>query len=236
MIKINSIRISSLAVLGFVLVLSNGCKKSEDTSSDEVDKDGNVYKTVTINSQVWMAENLKTTKYQNNELIGTTTVPTSDISGESSPKYQWPSGGNESNVGTYGRLYTWYAVIDNRNICPVGWHVPNNVEFSTLMSNLGGDDIAGKKLKELGTTHWASPNTEATNESGFTALPGGYRGYEGSYNFAGYTGYFWSSTEYDANNAWYRGLYYNGAYDHNLSNNKKVGFAVRCIKGLLTGK
>jgi uncharacterized protein (TIGR02145 family) len=183
-----------------------------------------------------MAENLKTTKYQNGDLIGTTTLPNSDISGESSPKYQWPSGGNESNVGTYGRYYTWYAVIDSRNICPAGWHVPNNVEFSTLMSNLGGDDIAGKKLKETGTTHWFSPNTDATNESGFTALPGGYRGYEGSYNFIGYTGYFWSTAEFDTNNAWYRGVYYNGAYDHNLSNSKKVGFAVRCIKGLLTGK
>jgi uncharacterized protein (TIGR02145 family) len=104
------------------------------------------------------------------------------------------------------------------------------------MSNLGGDDIAGGKLKETGTTHWASPNTEATNESGFTALPGGYRGYEGSYYFVGYTGYWWTATEADANNAWYRGLYYNGIYDHNLSNAKKAGFAVRCLQGNPTGK
>jgi hypothetical protein len=99
--KISRNRISTLAVLGFVLVFSNNCKKSEDTTSDVVDKDGNVYKTITINSQVWMAENLKTTKYQNGDLIGTTTLPNSDISGESSPKYQWPSGGNESNVGYF---------------------------------------------------------------------------------------------------------------------------------------
>ena len=104
------------------------------------------------------------------------------------------------------------------------------------MSNLGGDDAAGKKLKEIGTITWASPNTDATTDSGFNALPGGYRGYEGTYNFIGYTAYFWSATENDANNAWYRGLYYNGAYDHNLSNSKKAGFAIRCIKGVLAGK
>jgi uncharacterized protein (TIGR02145 family) len=234
--KTDRILISALAILGFLLIQPYSCKKADDTITSVIDKDGNVYKTVTIGSQVWMAENLKTTKYLNGDLIGTTPLPTSDISGESTPKYQWPSGGNENGVSTYGRLYTWYAVTDSRNICPTGWHVPSNIEFSTLMSGLGGDDLAGKKLKETGTTHWANPNTDATNESGFTALPGGYHGYEGSYNYIGYTGYFWSSTESDVNNAWYRGLYYNGAYDHNLSNSKKAGFAVRCIKGLLTGK
>lgn len=230
------IRIAKLTVLGFVLILTNSCKKTKDPIPVVTDKDGNVYKTVTIGSQVWLAENLKTTKYQNGDLIGTTASPAANISSESTPKYQWPSGGNEINVGTYGRLYTWYAVSDSRNICPTGWHVPDNTEFSALMSNLGGDDIAGKKLKETGTTHWAGPNTDATNESGFTALPGGYRGYEGLDNFVGYTGYFWSLNEADVNNAWYRGLYYNGAYDHNLSNSKKAGFAVRCIKGLLSNK
>jgi uncharacterized protein (TIGR02145 family) len=235
--KKSRIWVAVLTVIGVVLVIHSSCKKADDNTSNNVsDKDGNVYKTVTIGNQVWLAENLKTTKYQNGDLIGTTTTSTSDISGENTPKYQWPSGGNESSVGIYGRLYTWYAVADSRNICPTGWHVPNNIEFSTLMSNLGGDDIAGGKLKETGTTHWASPNTEATNESGFTALPGGYRGYEGSYYFVGYTGYWWTATEADANNAWYRGLYYNGIYDHNLSNAKKAGFAVRCLQGNPTGK
>ena len=228
--KTNRIWISLLTVLGLLLILQNSCKKTDDKTTGVTDKDGNVYKTVTIGTQVWMAENLKTTKYLNGELIGTTTLTSSDISAESTPKYQWPSGGNESSVGTYGRLYTWYAVTDSRNVCPAGWHVPTNAEFTTLMTYLGGDAIAGLKLKETGTTHWNSPNTGATNETGFTALPGGYRGYEGTYNFIGYTGYFWSETEYDANNGWYRGLYYNGDYDHNLSNSKKVGFAVRCLK------
>jgi uncharacterized protein (TIGR02145 family) len=226
----NRIWISVLTVIGFVLILLNSCKKADETSTAVTDKDGNVYKTVTIGTQVWMAENLKTTKYLNGDSIGTTTPSSLDISRESAPKHQWASGGNESNVATYGRLYTWYAATDSRNICPTGWHVPNEAEFTTLANFLGGDTIEGIKLKETGTTHWASPNTGATNESGFTALPGGYRGYLGSFYFIGYAGYWWSATEYDANNAWYHGLYYNAVYEHILSNSKMVGFAVRCLK------
>jgi uncharacterized protein (TIGR02145 family) len=229
--KIYRITISALAVIGFVSILSNSCKKADDPATGIIDKDGNVYKTVSIGSQVWMAENLKATKYLNGDPIGTTVSPASDISTESTPKYQWPSNGSESNVSAYGRLYTWYAITDSRNVCPAGWRVPTNEEFTTLMTYLNGDDVAGGKLKETGTAHWISPNTGATNETGFTALPGGYRGYEGLYHYVGYTAYFWSGTEIDAGNASYRGLYYNGTYDHNLSNSKKVGFAVRCIKG-----
>jgi uncharacterized protein (TIGR02145 family) len=232
----NEIWISLLTVLGFVFVLSNSCKKTEDTSPAVTDKDGNVYKTVSIGNQVWMAENLKTTKYLNGDLIGSTATTTTDISSESTPKYQWPCGGNETNVATYGRLYTWYAVTDSRNICPTGWHVPTNDEFATLMTAVGGDTIAGIKLKETGTTHWSSPNTGATNGSGFTALPGGYRGYTGDYQFIAYTGYWWTVTGYDANNAYFRGLYYNVKYDHNLTNSMKAGFTVRCLKGLPTAK
>lgn len=231
--KTDLIRISAYKLLGLILIIPFSCKKADNTTTGVTDKDGNVYKTVTIGSQEWMAENLKTTRYLNGDLIGTTTSPTSDITGETAPKYQWPSGGDESSVSIYGRLYTWYAVTDSRNVCPDGWHVPSNSEYTTLMTYLGGDTIAGRKLKETGTAHWASPNTGATDETGFSALPGGYRGYEGLYYFIGYTGYFWSSTDYDADNGWYRGLYYNGAYDHNLSNSKKAGFAVRCVKGLL---
>ena len=101
------------------------------------DIDGNQYNTVTIGNQVWMAENLKTTKYQNGDEIGTTTPATLDISGETSPKYQWAYNGSEANVNTYGRLYTWYAVADERNICPAGWHVPSDDEWKTLEMFLG---------------------------------------------------------------------------------------------------
>ncbi|MGD0756749.1 MAG: fibrobacter succinogenes major paralogous domain-containing protein [Bacteroidales bacterium] len=228
--KKNRIWISILTVIGFVLILQNSCKKADETSNAVADKDGNVYKTVTIGTQVWMAENLKTTKYLNGDLIGTTTPATLDISSDSTPKYQWAYGGDQNNVATYGLLYTWYAVTDSRNICPTGWHVPTDVDWSTLTTYLGGDSIAGRKLKETGTTHWASPNTGATNETGFTSLPGGYRGYLGGFYYIGYAGYWWSVTEYDADNAWYRGMYYNGIYDHVLSNSKKAGFSVRCLK------
>ena len=234
----NRIWISVLIVSGFILILLSSCKKKDETSTAVIDKDGYEYKTATIGTQVWLAENLRTTKYLNGDPIGTTIPASLNITSESTPEYQWASGGNESNVGTYGRLYTWYAITDSRKICPTGWHVPIDEEFATLTTYLQGDTIAGKKLKEYGTTHWANPNTGATNQSGFTALPGGYRGYEGGYYFVGYTGYWWSATESetDVTSAWFRGLYYNAVYDHDLSNSKKVGFSVRCLKGNPIGK
>jgi uncharacterized protein (TIGR02145 family) len=119
------------------------------------DIDGNTYRTVTIGSQVWMAEDLRTTRYRNGDLIGTTSPSTLDISGESAPKYQWAYAGDEGNVATYGRLYTWHASTDNRSIAPVGWHVPTDAEWVTLTEFLGGEAAAQGKLKEAGTTHWS---------------------------------------------------------------------------------
>jgi uncharacterized protein (TIGR02145 family) len=159
------------------------------------DVEGNIYNTVTIGNQVWMKENLKTTKYRNGNIIGTTTPATKDVSGESFPKYQWAAGGNESNVSIYGRLYTFSAAIDGRNICPTGWRVPNDAEWTTLTTYLGGASVAGGKLKETGTTHWAFPNSGATNESGFTALPSGYRFFDGIFRPIGLEGYWWSLPE-----------------------------------------
>jgi uncharacterized protein (TIGR02145 family) len=180
--------------------------------------------------QTWMAENLKTTKYLNGDLIGTTTPASLNISGETTPKYQWAYNGNEANVTTYGRLYTWYAVTDSRNVCPTGWHVPDNNDWTALGTFLGGLNIAGGKLKEASTTHWTTPNAGATNETGFTALPGGLRSYNGAYMFVGINGFWWSSTEYSSTNAlnWdmdYRfiGLFWN----YNL---KPYGFSVRCVR------
>ncbi|MFA5849418.1 MAG: LruC domain-containing protein [Bacteroidales bacterium] len=194
------------------------------------DVDGNIYTVVTIGTQTWMGSNLKTTRYRNNDLIGTTTPATLDISGESSPKYQWAYGGNEANVTSYGRLYTWYAVNDSRNICPVGWHVPTDAEWTTLSTFLGGLSVAGGKLKEEGTGHWATPNSGATNSSGFTFLPGGFHRSSGIFDTMGDYGLLWSSTEISTTNAGY--LYmskYNDdlfMYDYTMS----YGFSVRCIK------
>jgi len=192
------------------------------------DIDGNNNTGVTIGSQVWMVGNLKTTRHQNGDLIGTTIPATLNIGTENAPKYQWAYGGNEDNVAAYGRLYTWYSVTDNRNVCPTGWHLPFDSEWSTLTTYLGGEDYIGEILKEIGITHWPSPNFAATNKSGFTALPGGYREKSGNFDMIGNGGYWWSATEENATFAWYRSLIYN-----NMSivfGNKDYGFSVRCIK------
>src|SRR5664279_2839934 len=133
------------------IFLINYCKKDICNLIENID--GNVYTSVNIGTQVWMVGNLKTTKYSNGELIGTTTPATLDISLETTPKYQWAYDGNESDVSIYGRLYTWYAVTDSRNICPTGWHVPTDAEWTTLNTYLGDDSVAGGKLKETGITH-----------------------------------------------------------------------------------
>jgi uncharacterized protein (TIGR02145 family) len=194
------------------------------------DIDGNVYTSVTIGTQVWMVENLKTTKYRNGDLIGTTTTATLDISLETTPKYQWAYDGNESNVNTYGRLYTWYAVMDSRNVCPTGWHVPSDAEWTTLTTYLGGKRVAGGKLKEIGTTHWLNPNTGATNETGFTALPSGDRSNYGSYYTIGYFGIWWSSTESSTPDAYLRRLTYDTSNVYRNYGYKLSGFSIRCLR------
>jgi uncharacterized protein (TIGR02145 family) len=194
------------------------------------DIDGNIYTTVKIGTQTWMKENLKTTKYRNGDPIGTTTPATLDVSAETSPKYQWAYAGNESNASTYGRLYTWYAATDSRGICPTGWHVPTDAEWTTLTSLLGGETGAGAYLKETGTSHWYSPNTGATNSTGFTALGGGYRVDNGPFSAIGSYGTWWTSTESAVNNAWFRFMYWITS-DVNRNNGSKAhGLSIRCIR------
>ena len=205
-------------------------KKNSETVTDI---DGNVYHTVTIGTQTWMLEDLKTTRYRNGDFIGTTSPATLDISSESTPKYQWAYAGNDSNVATYGRLYTWYAATDKRNICPVGWHVPTKVEWDILINYLGGEKAAQGKLKEAGTKHWNSPNTDATNESGFTALPGGNRWPNGRFLGLGDFTHWWTATEYesDPQMAWRRMLSKDAPVSNfKGSSGKGVGWLIRCIK------
>ncbi len=193
------------------------------------DVDGNVYNRVTIGRQVWLVENLKTTRYRNGDLIGTTTPATLDIRSEDTPTYQWAWNGNESNVITYGRLYTWYAIDDSRSICPDHWHVPTQAEWTTLTDYLGGHSISGGKLKEAGTTHWLSPNTGATNETGFTALPGGYRLSSGGFGGLGSDGAWRSSTLDNTNEDWTIGMGNSYSDAYGASNSKRSGYSVRCI-------
>jgi uncharacterized protein (TIGR02145 family) len=200
------------------------------------DVDSNIYYSVRIGSQVWMKENLKTTRYNNGDLIGTTTPAKLEICGETSPKYQWPNSnaGNESNVAIYGRLYTWYAVTDIRGVCPTGWHVPSNYEWHLLYYYLGGSDTSSNnvadKLKESGTSHWLGPNDSATNESGFTALPGGIRICD-QFVEPGVTADWWLSNEgFNAKSAvgWY--LENNSEEICDAQFSKAEGRSVRCIK------
>jgi uncharacterized protein (TIGR02145 family) len=198
------------------------------TSSTVTDVEGNVYNTVTIGAQVWMKENLKTTKYCNGDAIPTTTA---NISSEASPKYQWPYNGDESNVSTYGRLYTWHAATDTRGVCPTGWHLPTDVEWTTLTDCLGGESVAGGHMREAGTTHWMNHhNTSVDNSSGFTALPGGYRHDGGTFRYGGLYGYWWSATESSATFAWYRDMRYDNGSVNRSNDYADHGCSVRCVK------
>jgi uncharacterized protein (TIGR02145 family) len=195
------------------------------------DIDGNQYNTVTIGTQLWMAENLKTTKYQSGALIGTTTPSQLDITAESNPKYQWPAGADENKVATYGRLYTWYAITDERNVCPVGWHIPTNAEWLITANYLGGVSVAGSKMREAGLTHYSVENSDATNESGFTALPAGYRNQEGYFGGMFDSTGIWTSTPRSATEAYPITLNYGSTYiGFNTPFTMNFAFSVRCLK------
>lgn len=193
------------------------------------DIDGNLYKTIKIGKQYWMAENLKTTRYRNGDSIGTTSPAKFDISGESIPGYHWVYDGNKSNVENYGRLYTWYAVTDSRNVCPTGLHSPTEEEWTTLTSYLGGESVAGGMLKETGTIEWKNPNTGATGESGFAARPGGYRNGNGTFFDIGGTGNWWSSTGVSETNAWCYTIYNYQRRVYKHYSKKTTGLSVRCV-------
>ena len=131
---------------------------------------------------------------------------------------------------TYGKLYNWYAVNNAVGLCPSGWHVPSYAEWATLTTYLGGESVAGGKLKETGTAHWSSPNSGATNETGFSALPGVLRASGVDFSYLNYYGYWWSATDIDAGFAWRRHMGYDYSYSFRDDFNKKSGFSVRCIK------
>ncbi|NOU17000.1 MAG: T9SS type A sorting domain-containing protein [Bacteroidales bacterium] len=198
------------------------------------DIDGNIYQTVTIGTQTWMKENLKTTKYNDGSDIPLVTDNAAwTIAGAA---YCWYNNDAATYKATYGALYNWFSVDvasnGNKNVCPSGWHVPTDDEWAILTTYLGGESVAGGKMKEIGTTHWTTPNTGATNESGFTALPSGYRNYTNGLFFElGGDSYYWSSTQKDASIACNRHLFYGFASCTSSGNyNKQDGFAVRCIK------
>ena len=200
--------------------------------SNITDIEGNSYKTVYIGTQQWMGENLKTSKYSDG-----TTIPniTDNKQWAQLTTGAWSYYNNDAaNNVKYGKLYNWYAVSPttngNKNVCPTGWHVPTDAEWTVLTDYLGGESVAGGKLKEVGTTNWNSSNTDATNTSLFTGLPGGYRYYDGSCGSIGISGFWWSSTEDDTYFAWTRYLYDVGGDAYRYGGDKRDGFSVRCLR------
>jgi uncharacterized protein (TIGR02145 family) len=195
------------------------------------DQDGNVYKTVTIGTQTWMAENLRATTYNDGTSISNVTRATEWVNLTTGAYCNWNNTTNTDTIATYGRMYNWYAVNKGK-LCPTGWHVPADAEWSTLTNYLGGENVAGGKLKETGTTHWLSPNTGATNETGFTALPGGYRYIEGTFYSVGNYGLWWSgsATEFDVTYAWERFIDYSNSNVYRFDDNKELGYSVRCVR------
>jgi len=145
-----------------------------------------------------------------------------------SPGYCWYNNQTQ-NGNTYGALYNWY-IVNTGKLCPKGWHVPSDVEWKNLTEYLGGSDVAGGKLKETGTAHWNRPNTGATNETGFTALPGGVRHYIGTFAFIGSYGAYWSASESSTDGAWDRTMTfdYSGVYRGDEVN--RMGISVRCVR------
>jgi uncharacterized protein (TIGR02145 family) len=192
------------------------------------DIDGNTYKTIQIGTQTWMAENLKTTKYNDNTSIPLVTDNTA-WSNLATPAYCWYENNSASYKAIYGSLYNWFAINTNK-LCPAGWHVPTDPEWTTLETFLGGKIVAAGKMKEVGTNNWNSTNSGVNNSSGFTGLPGGYRYRAGTFTSIGFLGAMWAATAYDASYAWYRYMTAAGNDLTVISNYKTSGFSVRCVK------
>lgn len=202
-------------------------------------RDGKVYKPVTIGTQVWMAENLAYLPSVASPDTGSQTKPYYYVYGYNGTNVTEAKA--TSNYAAYGVLYNWSAAMaatasssanPNRvqGSCPSGWHLPSAEEWALLTNYLGGPQFADEKLKETGTSHWKGSNTEANNESGFTALPGGYRLINGIFAYKGFNAHWWSATECSDTNAWYKYMYYNDTYFYLGSSMKLFGFSVRCVK------
>ena len=251
------ITITLISILIFSLLISfkksNGQPSNKDADSSGLtdlqtqtlkDINGNVYNTVTIGTQVWMKENLKTTKYNDGSAITYIKIDSTWASLTTGAYCDYEN--TPGNSTTYGRLYNWYVIDNNaatkvsgnggKNVCPTGWHVPSNLEWTTLITYSGGDSVAGGVLKETGSTHWADPNWGASNESGFTALPGGGRYPDGRFSRLWDEGHWWSATEFlyppnekNATLAWFSTINYAHNNVSRDNGTKNCGFSVRCI-------
>ena len=215
-----------LIIIFIVITLAFKSVSAQDIGN-LADLEGNNYKTVKIGNQIWMAENLRATKFNDGKPIPEVKEK-SEWNILSTPGYCWYNN-DTSYKKIYGALYNGYTV-NTKRLCPTGWHVSSDAEWTTLVELIGGKDAAGKKLKEPGTIHWSEPNSGATNESGFTALPGGTRYANGIFFSQKDIGYWWTFTGTTVLNGWYRSMYYsNSVVDKNFHDSTD-GFSVRCVK------
>jgi uncharacterized protein (TIGR02145 family) len=227
---------SILFVFSLIAFVLPGCKEDDNNNNPVTppvttvtDIDGNVYHIVKIDTQTWMLENLQVTKFNDGTPIPLVTDD-SVWSLLSTPGYCLYKNDAGTYKSAYGGLYNWYAVNSGK-LAPSGWHVPTDSEWTMLVSYLGGDSLAGGKLKEAGLTHWASPNEGATNSSGFTALPGSFRFYSsGTFGAPGSEGMWWTSTGYKEKFAWARYMYRDSPRAFRTYTYKNMGLSVRCVK------
>lgn len=228
--------------LVFFLIISGSCsKKAEEPEPEPVidsgtvaDADGNLYKTIKLGEQWWMAENLRTAKFSDCSFIAhvTDSVHWSSLS---SPAFCYYDNDPE-NKTIYGSLYNWYAVNSGK-LAPEGWHIPDESEWATLMAYLGGENLAGGKMKSTGTIHngsglWFEPNTGATNSSRMSVHPGGLRFTNGYFYSISRYAFFWSATSNNDTSAWTHYFLFNNTCEGKFINNKTIGFSVRCVKNL----
>lgn len=231
-----------LSALLVIFIFVHSCSEDDPNPGDDgmgsetgtvTDIHGNVYKTVKIGDQWWMAENLRTTRYQNgDEILNLTSrLDWKDINLSSGAYCSIDNA--DSTVATYGLLYNWYAVNDSRNIAPEGWHVPSEEEWRTMIDTLGGNYEAGVKMVDISSGLWDSPDSSATNESGFSVIPAGYRDFEGRFSAQAREAFFWTSTDDTHHYKYARFIqigtwksYYVNITMHSWTN----GLSIRCVK------
>lgn len=198
------------------------------------DIDGNIYSTLIIGTQVWMLENLKTTRYNDGSEIPL--VSDAAAWGALTPGYCWYNNDSATYKKPYGALYNWYAVNTGK-LAPTGWHVATDADWTTLTGHFGGDSVAGGKMKttgtiEAGTGLWHAPNALATNESGFSAVPAGFRDKNGAFDAIGFASFWRSSSEFSTEYAWSRTIFSSSYFTRVLRNApaKNIGYSVRCVR------
>jgi len=235
----NSVNSSSHYIYSIYAFAGNNNSSSVKIGTFLDPRDGTEYRTMQVGNQIWMAENLKYLPSVVGAGTGSVTNPCYYVYGYSGTDVAQAK--TTANYKTYGVLYNWSAAMagfasSNNNpsgvqgVCPTGWHLPSDAEWDELIIYLGGDGVAGGKLKEADTLHWSSPNTGATNETGFTALPAGYRYYIGAFGGIDNYGYWWCATEANVNTTWCRRMSYDASEVFRSNNSKESGFSVRCVR------